>query len=163
MASTNNKEALAAMKEAARDATLLTDGLEARLNQINLAEEDDEPLEVEDADGDIVRMEAVRYLGLVGRLMSDKEPNIQSMKFALTKAWGLKKGYQSTELGNNLFAFQFLEMDDCSKVCYGGPWHYENHVMLFMASWWIKKPILAYLHKMEIWIQVNDFQAELRT
>ncbi|CAL1386853.1 unnamed protein product [Linum trigynum] len=140
-----------------------TAGLKEKLNHINLDEDEDEPLEVADEDVDVVRMEAVRHLGLVGRLLSEKEPNIKSLKYALTKARGLKKGYQITELGHNLFAFQFLELDDRNKVCYGGPWHYENNAMLFTTSWWIKKPTPANLHKMEIWIQIKEFPAELRT
>ncbi|CAL1367803.1 unnamed protein product [Linum trigynum] len=137
--------------------------LEAQLNNITLEEDDEEPLEVEDSDVDVLRMEAVRRLGLIGHLVSEKEPNIKSMKISLAKAWKLRKGFQITELGDMLFAFQFLEMDDRNKVCFGGPWHYENSLIVFKISSTIQKPKPEDLHMIDLWIRILGFPAELRT
>ncbi|CAL1384120.1 unnamed protein product [Linum trigynum] len=137
--------------------------LENQLNQITLEDEDDEPLEVEDSDVDVLLMEAVRRLGLIGRLLAEKEPNMKSMKIALSKAWKLKKGFQITELGDMLFAFQFLDMDDRNKVCYEDPWHYENSLIVFKASTTIQKPKPEDLHMINLWIRVEGLPAEMRT
>ncbi|CAL1387777.1 unnamed protein product [Linum trigynum] len=96
----------------------------------------DDPLEVEDGDVDVVRMEVVRQMGLIGRLVAEKQPNVKSMKIALAKAWNLKKTFQITNLGDMLFAFQFIEQDDKNKVCFGGPWPYENNPLNLLRTMW---------------------------
>ncbi|CAL1353548.1 unnamed protein product [Linum trigynum] len=140
-----------------------SESLEVQLDNITLEDEDETPLDVDDNDVDVFRMEAVRRFGLIGRLVAEKTPNIKSLKIALAKAWNLKKNFQITELGDMLFAFQFLDEDDRDRVCFGGPWHYENNAMVFMASLLIKKPTPEALHMLDIWIQIKDFPAELRT
>ncbi|CAL1382044.1 unnamed protein product [Linum trigynum] len=137
--------------------------LEEQLDKITLAEDDEPPLEVEDSDVDVVRMEAVRRLGLVGRLMAEKQPNLKSLKIALEKAWNLRKGFQITDLKDKLFAFQFLEEDDKNKVIFGGPWHYENNVIVFKECLQIQRPNPSDLHLIDLWAQIRGFLAELRT
>ncbi|CAL1376513.1 unnamed protein product [Linum trigynum] len=155
------------VEEAVKDTTTskepqATVEMETQLNQITLDDEEEEPLEVEDSDVDVLRMETVRRLGLIGRLLSEKDPNIKSMKIALAKAWKLRKGFQITELGDMLFAFQFLDMDDRYKVCYGGPWHYDNSLIMFKVSTTIQKPKPEDLHMIDMWIRVEGLPAELR-
>ncbi|CAL1360946.1 unnamed protein product [Linum trigynum] len=156
----NGKEDLNVEPEELRSTA---ESLEIDLDKINLEDEDDTPLDVEDGDVDVLRMEAARQLGLIGRLLADKQPNIRSLKIALAKAWNLKKGFQITDLGDMLFAFQFLDQDDRNKVCFGGPWHYENNIMIFISSLLIKKPTPKALHMIDIWFQIKEFPAKLRT
>ncbi|CAL1384107.1 unnamed protein product [Linum trigynum] len=151
------------LKDTASKEPQATLELETQLNHITLDDEDEEPLEVDDSDVDVLRMEAVRRLGLIGHLLYEKEPNIKSMKIALAKACKLRKAFQITELGDMLFVFQFLGMDDRNKVCYGGPWHYENSLIVFKASTMIQKPNCEDLHLIDLWIRVEGLPAELRT
>ncbi|CAL1410429.1 unnamed protein product [Linum trigynum] len=134
-----------------------------QMDKFNIEDDDEEPLMVEDSDVDVVRMEAFRRLGLFGRLVAEKQPNIKSLKIALTKAWNTRKSFQITDLGDKLFAFQFLDMDDRNKACYGGPWHYENNIMVLASSFLIKKPVPEDLHMIDLWVQIQGFPAELRT
>ncbi|CAL1414017.1 unnamed protein product [Linum trigynum] len=53
------------------------ESLEVQLDHITLEDEDDAPLEVDDGDVDVFRMEAGRRLGLIGRLVAEKQPNIK--------------------------------------------------------------------------------------
>ncbi|CAL1355896.1 unnamed protein product [Linum trigynum] len=90
MAATLDSDEIPVEEDSTKDNLHLTGEIENQLNNITLDEDDEEPLEVEDGDVDVVRMEAVRHLGLHGRLVSEKKPNIKSMKLALWKAWNLK-------------------------------------------------------------------------
>ncbi|CAL1381343.1 unnamed protein product [Linum trigynum] len=158
MAASLESDEIPVEEESPKDKLNPTIAIEDLLHRITLEEDEEEPLEVEDGDIDIVRTEAARHLGLIGRLVSDKQQNIKSMKIALSKAWGLKRTYQITDLHNNLFVFQFLDFDYRNKVCYGGPWNYGNCSIVFKASGMIQKPTPVDLHEIDIWIQLEAFQ-----
>ncbi|CAL1361127.1 unnamed protein product [Linum trigynum] len=95
--------------------------IERQLQGIRLEEEDEEPLVIDAKDKTKGIDITIQKLGLVGRLLASRSPNIKYMQEALSKAWNLKKKFTIKPIEENLFPFQFSEIDDRNRVRFGGP------------------------------------------
>ena len=91
---------------------------------------------------------------LVGRVIGDKVAHFTGVKNFTYHAWGYPRNMVVTELGPNLFQFQFENEDDREKVLVGGPWILDNQVLV-IKEWEIgcerKLHCFRYAY---IWVQI---------
>ncbi|XVF68232.1 hypothetical protein PTKIN_Ptkin10aG0188700 [Pterospermum kingtungense] len=69
-------------------------------------------------------------LCLVGRFLTDKPIRFHIMKHRMASIWQPRKGINIKEITPHLFAFQFFHMVDLKRVLEGGPWTFDNHLLL---------------------------------
>jgi len=70
------------------------------------------------------------HLSLIGKFLTCKPFNKQATQTTLRRAWGLDGSVQIVEVGSNLFQFKFNREFDMDRVIKGGPWSFDNQVLL---------------------------------
>ena len=69
---------------------------------------------------------------LIRKFLTCKPFNKQAAQSTLKRVWGLKNKVQVVEVGANLFQFKFQTEFDMERVLKGGPWMFDNHVLLLV-------------------------------
>lgn len=117
-------------------------------------------LEEEDGEGVIVgAMENVQQqptFVLIGRFLTEKNINFQAMQNVLASIWRPREGMEIHHLGGRRYSFVFFHGLDRQKVVDGGPWTFEQSLLLHHKLETNEDAHLVQLNKMEIWVQVYD-------
>lgn len=99
---------------------------------LKLTSEEEEEIQVSDEDK---TEEIDSYaLSLIGRFLTCKPYNRTTAKNMLRRAWGLDKELQISEVGSNLFQFKFQSEYELNRVLWGGPWSFDNQ-LLMLTQW----------------------------
>ncbi|KAL2895369.1 GTPase Der [Bienertia sinuspersici] len=69
-------------------------------------------------------------LGLVGRLWTNRNVNINAFMSTIKNAWQPKHGVEISNIGKNMFVFQFHHWRDKHRVIEDQPWHFDWHALL---------------------------------
>lgn len=117
-------------------------------------------LEDEEEGGILVGSDEVRQATstfiLVGRFLTDKNINFPAMQNVLAALWRPRKGVEIHELGGQRYSFVFHHRLDMEKVLEGGPWTFEQSLLLVHKLESTEDPHLVPLHTMDIWVHVYD-------
>lgn len=117
-------------------------------------------LEEEDEGGVLVGEEPitndVQTYVLVGRFLTDKNINFNAMQNVLASLWRPKEGMEVHDLGNSRYSFVFFHMLDLQKVMEGGPWTFEQSMLVFHHLSRNEDPHLVTLQEVDIWVQIYD-------
>ncbi|KAK9998522.1 hypothetical protein SO802_018125 [Lithocarpus litseifolius] len=103
-----------------------------RLGNMKLTVEEEEVIAISDK-GRLEEMESCS-LSLVGKFLTFKAFNKRAAWSTLRKAWGVHTGLQIIEFGSNLFQFKFQSEFEMYKVLRGGPWTFDNQ-LLMLKKW----------------------------
>lgn len=124
----------------------------SELERMKLTAEEEETIEISD-EGRRVEIESC-MLSLIGRFLTCKPFNKRAAKNTLKKAWGLENGVQIVEVGANLFQFKFNNEFDLERILNGGPWSFDNQ--LLMLTKWQKgmKADNVRLNHASLWVQI---------
>ena len=82
--------------------------------------------------------------------------NKVAAKNTIRRAWGLNESMQILEVGLNLFQFKFQYEFDLDRILRGGPWSFDNQLLL-LQRW--KKGMNVGNIRLELaslWIQIWD-------
>ncbi|KAJ1434101.1 Zinc knuckle CX2CX4HX4C [Sesbania bispinosa] len=71
---------------------------------------------------------------LIGRILSGKTLNRAAIKDVLNKAWGLLEDLNISDLGPNIFLFNFKEEREAKRVLEDGPW-FVMGCLLSLQKW----------------------------
>lgn len=71
---------------------------------------------------------------LVGKVLSDKGLNRGAVKNILCKAWGDPEGVKVSDIGFNLFLFEFQKEEEAVEVVQKGPW-YVMYKLVSLQKW----------------------------
>ncbi|XP_058782355.1 uncharacterized protein At4g02000-like [Vicia villosa] len=100
-------------------------------------------------------------LCLIGRFLCDKLVHVISMKSRMADIWRSVKGVATKEAANGLFLFQFEHKLDMEAALNGGPWTYDNHLMILER---VKLGVQIEnipLYHVDFWVQVHHLPAGL--
>lgn len=102
------------------------------IQHLKLTAEEEEEIQVSDES----RLEEMDRcaLSLIGKFLTSKSYNRKAAKNTLRKAWGLEKELQISEVGSNLFQFKFQSEYDLERILKGGPWCFDNQ-LLMLTRW----------------------------
>lgn len=90
-----------------------------------------------------------RYeLCLAGRLLSERNVNVRAFKSKIADVWKPAMGINIKELEHGMFLFQFFHKEDMQWVHKGGPWSFDNIMMVLGAIGLGEDPTQ--------WIQIYD-------
>lgn len=122
------------------------------LGKMKLTVDEEETIKISD-EGRREEIESCS-LSLIGKFLTCKHFNKRAAKNTLKKAWGLEDGVQIVEVGSNLFQFKFKSEFDLERIFKGGPWSFDNQLLL-LTKW--RKGMNANnvrLNQAPIWIQI---------
>ncbi|XP_074346275.1 uncharacterized protein LOC141685050 [Apium graveolens] len=125
--------------------------LEELYASLSLEEEDDGGIDVAESD-----IKARNTFVLVGRFLTDKNINFNAMKNVMASLWRPREGMDVLDLGEQRYSFVFYHILDLQKVLDGGPWTFEQNLLVYH---WLKDsevPRSVPLHTIDIWVQVYD-------
>lgn len=98
---------------------------------------------------------------LVGKMRANKVLNAKAVKDIIVNAWAAYPGVQITELGKNLFLFNFATEEHKKEVMRRAHWFIMNQ-LLCLESW---LPHVSYeqieFNQSPMWIQVQNHPLEL--
>lgn len=123
-----------------------------KLGNVHLTDDEDEDIVIDDG---IVQevVESCRF-SFLGKLLTTKRYNTQAMKDSLRRVWGFPTLLRIIDVDANLFHFRFESEEHFVKVINGGPWNFDNQ--LLVTRLW--EPGLASkgvtFHSIECWVQI---------
>lgn len=93
-------------------------------------------------------------LSLLGKFLTCKPFNKRAAQTTLRRTWGLKESVQIVEVGSNLFQYKFEKEFDMDRVFKGGPWSFDNQVILLRR--WQPGMTTANVKfdSMALWVQI---------
>lgn len=123
-----------------------------RLSNVQLSDEEDDEIVISD---EIIQdvVTSCRY-SCLGKLLTTKRFNVQFLKDSLRRAWGSPKNLCIMEVGSNLFHFKFESEDQLTKVWNGGPWNFDNRLLVLQKWEPDLSPELVEFKSIEFWVQV---------
>lgn len=94
-------------------------------------------------------------LCLVGRFVTKRPIRTHIMKDCLAAIWGPVKGVSIREVVPGIFLFQFNHGMDMERVMKGGPWTFDNH-LLVLGRMQVGVPLEDIpLFHVEFWVQAH--------
>ncbi|CAN0928563.1 hypothetical protein LINGRAHAP2_LOCUS36573, partial [Linum grandiflorum] len=142
---------------------VMTKELEKQLSNFHLSEEEINIIKVEKDDVDDTTVEVVEELGAIGFLQGSKSPGIKFLKSALSTAWKPKQEFDIQQIKECLFAFQFFNDEDRRKALCGGPWNFDNRLMVLKPIERDKDVEEIDFSMTEMWIRIRKIPLKLRT
>lgn len=107
--------------------------------------------------GDDIEEEVNRYdLCLVGRLLTAKNVNSRAMKSKIADAWKPSMEISIKEMNQDMFLFQFYKLEDVQWVLKGGPWMFDNVMLVLHQIAPGENPANVNLWFLNIWIQIHN-------
>jgi 14-3-3 protein epsilon len=130
------------------------------LEDLSLHEEDEDEGFVFDMEGEGEEQVDFRWCH-VGRFLCDRTIHVNSMKATMADVWRPVKGVKIKEAKKGIFLFQFSHELDMEGVLQGGPWNFDNH-MLIMERVQVGVQIENIpLHHVDFWVQVHNLPVGL--
>lgn len=127
--------------------------IDEQFANLNVKDEKNEDLTFE---GDIEEEVNKYELCLIGRFLTEKNINTRSMKIKMEDIWKPAMGINIKELETGIYLFQFYHKEDKLWVMNGGPWSFDNAMLLIEEIPIGEEPLKVPLWFMNIWIQVYD-------
>lgn len=124
-----------------------------QLANLNVEDEENEDLIFE---GDVEEVVEKYDLCLVGRFLTEKNINTRAMKTKIADVWKPTMRINIKELETGIYLFQFFHREDKQWVMNGGPWNFDNTILLLEEIPLGEEPLKVPLRHLNIWIQIHD-------
>ncbi|KAL5736787.1 hypothetical protein ACOSQ2_031575 [Xanthoceras sorbifolium] len=95
-------------------------------------------------------------LSLVGKLLAGRQTNREAFRIMIPKIWRLTNEVSVELVRDNIFAFHFQNALDKNRVLAGGPWNFDNSLLILEEprGWGdISKMSFS---KADFWIQIHN-------
>lgn len=117
-------------------------------------------LEEEEEGGVVVGEEevvkaATTYV-LIGKFLTEKNINFQAMQNVLASIWRPREGVEIHDLGGQRYSFVFFHVLDLQKVLEGGPWTFEQSLLVYKKLEVNEDSHLIILNQVDMWVQLYD-------
>lgn len=93
---------------------------------------------------------------LVGKFLTEKNINYHAMQNVMAGLWRPKEGMEVYEMGGQRYSFVFFHKLDLQKVIDGGPWSFEQAMLIYHQVEEGEDPIAVPLQQVEMWVQIYD-------
>lgn len=125
--------------------------LEELYARLSLEEEDDGGVIVGKEDVNITK----KYV-LIGRFLTEKNINFNAMQNVIASLWRPREGMEIHDIGGQRYSFVFYHPLDMQKVLEGGPWTFEQSLLVTHQLQEGEDPQNVLLNYMDIWVQLYD-------
>ncbi|CAL1366291.1 unnamed protein product [Linum trigynum] len=141
----------------------MADEIDEQLRSLCLTEEEAQGVQVERTDLDNGMDETIEELGLVGKLITPKDPNLATLLATMKQAWNLRRSFEIQRLEQSVYALQFYSFDDRKKFLYGGPRHFNRQPFIFRPVDRDKEPLEMDFTETEIWVRIKKLPRCMKT
>lgn len=86
----------------------------------------------------------------------EKNLNFNAMQTVLSSIWRPKEGMEIHDIGEMQYSFEFYHPLDVQKVVEGGPWSFEQGMLVFKQLVGNEDPKEIILNEVDIWVQIYD-------
>lgn len=93
---------------------------------------------------------------LIGRFLTEKNVNFNAMQNVLASIWRPKEGMEIHDIGDMRYSFVFYHPMDVQKVIEGGPWAFEQGMLVYKQIAGDEDPKEIALNEVDIWVQIYD-------
>lgn len=128
--------------------------MDSLLADLSLSKDEDEELVLDSSNLD--RNPELFDYCLVGTFLTDRTINFNIMKHRLASIWRPGKGVAIREIGSQRFLFQFFHMIDMRRVIDGGPWSFDNHILILHQLKHGELPLHVPLNYVNFWVHIYD-------
>lgn len=136
------------------------DDINARMASMGIEDEENSELVFdEEAEDQSNKFETC----LVGRFLTEKGLNFRVMKSKIADIWRPARGMTVKDLKPGLFLFQFYHIDDMEWVLNGGPWSFDNAMLVLSKINVGEDPLEVPLFSLQFWIQLFGVPSGLMT
>lgn len=94
--------------------------------------------------------------------MTEKNINTRVMKSKMTDIEKPTMGINIKELKTCIFLFQFFHKEDKTWVLNGGPWIFDNAMLLMEKISKGEEPLKVPIWNLNLWIQVYDLLKKVK-
>lgn len=101
-------------------------------------------------------------LMLVGRLLTDRPFNVDAFQRTIIQSWAMTGKAVVRSIGPNLFAFQFFHWRDKEKVILGGPWCFDNQLLILSEVTGDEQPTEVALNFSPFWVRIRNLPFNCR-
>lgn len=95
-------------------------------------------------------------LGLIGKIWTARTVNPNAFMNTIKGIWMLKHGLEISNIGKNMYQFQFHHWRDQKKVVKGQPWHFDHYALLLGELGDMEKPSATVLFHLPVWARFYD-------
>ncbi|KAH7844603.1 hypothetical protein Vadar_029804 [Vaccinium darrowii] len=130
----------------------MADDMVEQLRKFSLTPEEEDDIVIDPS----LRVRAVEACSssLVGKLLTKRGFGRAALKDKMRKVWGSLAGLRILDVGENLFHFRFANDMDMQRVLNGGPWCFDN-LLLLLKRWEVgMKADSVEFKDIEFWIQL---------
>ncbi|XP_074322934.1 uncharacterized protein LOC141659900 [Apium graveolens] len=120
----------------------------------NLVIKEEEEDEIVVANNEVVEQKPT-YM-LVGKFLTEKNINFQAMQNLMASLWRPREGMEVYEMGDRKYSFIFYHKLDVAKVMEGGPWSFEQSMLVLHQVEMGDDPTAVEIQDMEMWIRIYD-------
>ena len=138
----------------------MTEEIAESVSRLNIDEEEDEVIDLNTLNPN---PENVVSLLLVGRLLTERNFNVEAFKRTITTVWAPVHGLVIRVLKPNLFAFQFFHWRDMLKVLEGRPWCFDNMLVVLKEAEGDEQPDQVSLFSSPFWIRLKNLPFNMRS
>lgn len=89
--------------------------------------------------------------------------NVRAMKSKVADIWSPARGISIKDIKPGVFLFQFYHADDMDWVFNGGPWSFDDAMLVLSKIGGGEDPLEVPLSNMQFWIQLFGVPAGLMT
>ncbi|KAL5779625.1 hypothetical protein ACOSQ2_010362 [Xanthoceras sorbifolium] len=123
-----------------------------------------ESLSLSENDGPITQLGSdLRRLGseklalsLVGKIISNKAVNREAFRSTIPRIWKISHDMDIEILANNVFVFNFRNLADRKRILAGGPWNFDNSLLVLEEPSGIGDIGSMSFSLIEFWIQIHN-------
>ena len=99
----------------------------------------------------------------MGRFLPDNNLNKEAMRPTIANVWRPGRGMYVEDLEEGRFLFQFANEADVRRVMEGGPWNFDNHLLIFQRVKTGEDPMKVDLEHIFLWMQVHNLLVGYRS
>lgn len=93
----------------------------------------------------------------------ERNVNVRAMKSKMTDVWRPAMGINIKEIDQGMFLFQFYHKEDMYWVLRGGPWSFDNSMLVLAEIPKGEEPGNVSLWHLNMWVQIYDLPSGFMT
>ncbi|KAK1568423.1 hypothetical protein Q3G72_024255 [Acer saccharum] len=95
-------------------------------------------------------------LCLVGKVLASKVVNRVAFRDVLQRIWRVNGGVEIVAIKDNIFEFQFTNLEARKRILSGGPWRFDGAIIVFEEPVGSGDIATMEFNKTEIWVQIHN-------
>ncbi|TXG72444.1 hypothetical protein EZV62_001023 [Acer yangbiense] len=96
-------------------------------------------------------------LCLVGKVLASKVVNMDTFRDVMKRIWRVNRGVEIEPVEDNIFEFQFKNLEARQRILSGGPWRFNRAIIIFEKPTRTGEIANMEFNRTEFWVQIRNF------